>query len=186
MIEALKKSQWQACFTVSVIDFPDVCGPCDPSSNEDTSENLKEEQEVTDDDSSQCPPCTLEECDSDLNHCPVFERTYVCTNGASTGGCSGEPWVDHVQCKSCCELTQCQKLRDKEAEKITNDIREAELKDCPPCPPSVCYGELNLCPIHQAPFLCTEGKSVGGCSSRPWHLSEGGQCSGCCEITSNC
>ncbi len=50
--------------------------------------------------SLQCPACSQEECDSDMNRCPVSQRTFVCTKGTSKGGCSGDPsfWVIEEQC----------------------------------------------------------------------------------------
>ena len=88
-------------------------------------------------------------------------------------------------CESCCELTECQKLRDAEAEKLTKDKSPLAPSKCPPCPAETCYGKLNRCPIHSAPFLCTSGLSKGGCSSREWDLSSD-QCTECCEITVDC
>jgi hypothetical protein len=146
VIDAVGKSQWEACFTVSVIDYPESCGLCDPSLSTEKEQDV---DEYTDDGVDEdeimrlCPPCTEEECDSELNYCPSFDRKFVCTQGASTGGCSGEPWADKEQCDACCELTSCPKLRDTESGKITHDINALERKKCPPCSPSICYGELN-------------------------------------------
>lgn len=191
VINAMGKSQWQACFTVSAVDYPNVCGPCDPSltAEKDQSsivDEYNDSNEIENDSMQQCPPCTEEECNSDLNYCPVFDRTFVCTQGASKGGCSGQAWTNKAQCDGCCELTSCQKKRDQESAKITNDIKASERAKCPPCSPAVCYGELNLCPIHTAPFLCTQGSSVGGCATKPWHVSEESPCSECCEVTITC
>lgn len=61
-----------------------------------------------------------------------------------------------------------------------------ENESCPPCPKTICYGKLNQCPLHTAPYICIEGDSIGGCSSSPWALSNGGPCSTCCEILQSC
>ena len=116
---------------------------------------------------------------------------------------------------SCCEMTDCQKLKDKEAQKLTKDGNALEQSSCPPCPPKICYGKINQCPLHTgksvfastnlfpglcvgfvlkksvslflntAPYICTEGTSIGGCASSPWDLSKG-QCKECCEIKLEC
>jgi hypothetical protein len=184
LMETHGNSQWEACFTVSGEEFPEVCGPCDPS-------QIPKQKNITqgsEDSALQCEPCTVEECNSDLNRCPVFDRTFVCTEGSDAGGCSGDPWlVDEATCKTCCELTECQALHDKEAEKITHDGNAMQRQICPPCDASICYGKLNQCPIHAAPYICTSGTSLGGCSSTPWQTEqEDGPCSECCEITLTC
>lgn len=193
VIDTLGKSQWKACATVAVVDYPWICGPCDPNqSNEPEKTVPVEENNVktrgkNSDTRRFCPQCAQEICDSDLNRCPVYERTFICTEGDSTGGCSGDPWTEIDECAACCELTKCQKKMDIESKKITHDDNALERQRCPPCAPSVCYGELNLCPIHTAPYLCTEGRSVGGCSTKPWDVSEESfQCSECCEVTTTC
>lgn len=49
--------------------------------------------------------------------------------------------------------------------------------DCGLCSHDVCASELNKCPLWDAPFLCVEGTSVGGCSPVPWEVAEDGFCS---------
>lgn len=195
--------QWEACWRVAGIEFPDICGPCDPGANfiskqEKKDQELVEEEEklnkeyelkgpTSDSSSLQCPPCTSEECNSDLNRCPVYKRTFVCTEGTSKGGCSGDLqfWVQEDQCNTCCEMTDCFDLKDKEAKKFTKDGNALTKPSCPPCTPDICYGKLNQCPIHTAPYLCTEGQNVGGCASSPWSMSESA-CRECCELKLDC
>ncbi len=182
MIDSLGLTQWQACRRVAGNEFPMECGDCNPST-------IYRKQEQTTADISTCPPCTEDECNSDLNRCPVYERTFVCTKGANRGGCSGSSklWTedeDHL-CNACCEMTDCFGLKDHEAKKFTKDGNALTRPSCPPCQPEVCYGKLNLCPIHTAPYLCTEGVNIGGCSSFPWSNSDG-QCTECCEIQPDC
>jgi hypothetical protein len=194
--------QWDACWTIAGLEFPDICGPCDPGVNFVSKQQQKEDKieveekqqsaEITPSDSTssslQCPPCTQKECDSDLNRCPVYKRTFVCTEGTSKAGCSGELqfWTEqNNQCDACCEMTNCLVLKDEEAEKITKDGNFLSKPKCPPCEPSICYGKLNQCPLHTAPYVCTDGASVGGCSSSPWSLA-GDVCTECCELKLDC
>jgi hypothetical protein len=101
LIESKGKSQLGACEQVGGVEFPEVCGPCNPT----TSDGEAAEDQVQ---ISVCPPCSKEECASDLNQCPMYDHTYVCTGGASYGGCSSEPWdVGGNPCNSCCEITNC-------------------------------------------------------------------------------
>lgn len=90
-------TQEEACFTVAKIQFPKQCGACNPNGT-DTSGGY----------SAQCPPCTVDQCQSALNRCPQFRQTFVCTDGPNMGGCSRFPWdVRSTQCTGCCELTEC-------------------------------------------------------------------------------
>lgn len=58
--------------------------------------------------------------------------------------------------------------------------------DCPSCPEAICKSDLNRCPIGgTAPFLCTKGLSIGGCSSTPWSTNSK-QCAECCEVFEGC
>ena len=199
-------SQWEACSRVGGMEFVAACGPCAPGLNprfhpdtwDKTGDKKKKPQKrdspkdgVHVDPSQtsaglQCPPCSKEECSSDLNRCPLYKRSFVCTGGPSTGGCSGAPWtLGKEQCNACCEMTDCQTLRDQESQKVTHDGNALKRPTCPPCPPSICYGKLNQCPIHTAPYLCVNGLSEGGCSSSPW-LMDDGQCDECCEVKLQC
>mmetsp|Transcript_7930 Transcript_7930/g.23402 ORF Transcript_7930/g.23402 Transcript_7930/m.23402 type:complete len:1211 (+) Transcript_7930:263-3895(+) len=190
--------QWEACWRVAGLEFPDICGPCDPGKNFVSKELSKEEKEekneqetaedsVVDHSSLECPPCTKQQCNSDLNRCPVYKRTFACTEGTSKGGCSGELrfWLQDDQCDACCEMTHCLDLKDKEARKFTRDGDALTVSRCPPCKPEVCYGKLNQCPIHTAPYLCTKGLNTGGCASSEWNINEG-DCQECCELKLDC
>jgi hypothetical protein len=191
LIKSQGQSQWEACSTVSGLEQPQDCGPCDPSQNPenqfDKNEGVEEHGVGKNTAVLQCPACSLEVCESDLNRCPIMDRTFVCTEGPSAGGCSGDPWtVDEVQCDTCCEMTDCLKIKDVEAQKVTNDGNALAKKRCPPCPPSICYGKVNQCPVQIAPFFCINGVSAGGCSPKPWDLSENADCDECCEMTPDC
>lgn len=189
---AKDKSQWEACAAVST-EYPGQCGPCNPEQSllvkdekSETKDNLDAEIE-SNKTAMKCPACSEVQCNSELNRCPMLERTFVCTKGASTGGCSGQPWLeDTSQCSECCEMTLCQEKRDKESIKVNDEASPLEKSVCPPCPKSICYGKLNQCPVYTAPYLCTAGGSKGGCSSRPWAVSESSPCSACCEIVHGC
>jgi len=181
IIESQNSTQWEACFMVGGLEFPDICGPCDPDVGVTVS---KEEKESAED--QYCPACTQDECDSDLNRCPVYDRTFVCTEGINNGSCSGISWGSNKNgyCEKCCEMTNCLDLKDHEAQKFTRDgDKRAHWKKCPPCRPDVCYGKMNQCPIHTAPYLCTKGLSKGGCSPSLWNSAD---CTECCEITVEC
>lgn len=190
LITSVGSSQWEACSTVGG-EYQDSCGPCVPGPEVPSNETSTQSPTIPAEnskDSLQCEPCTVEQCNSDLNRCPAFDRTFVCTHGPSKGGCSNSEWtLRHDQCTSCCEMTTCQKLKDEEAKKVTKDGNPLDPPKCPPCKPSICYGKVNQCPLHTAPYICLEGFSVGGCSATPWDTnSDIGQCTECCEITVTC
>lgn len=180
LIDYMGESQWEACADVGGLEYPSVCGPCNPNKSYEA-----EKAHEKDLDTTNCPACSQQECDSELNRCPVFDRIFVCSGGASYGGCSDEPWnIDSFQCRKCCEMTNCQSKHDLEAEKLTKDNQSPKL--CPPCEKDICYSKINQCPLHSAPYLCTKGKSIGGCSREPWEVETEGSCSECCEVTTDC
>jgi len=92
-------SQKSACRQVAGTEFPDACGVCDP---------LRcglPESDDTKPSNSDCPPCSREICQSQMNVCPMNTAPFLCTSGGSRGGCSRAPWgFDAVQCTGCCEL----------------------------------------------------------------------------------
>jgi hypothetical protein len=49
-------------------------------------------------------------------------------------------------------MTDCQKLKDEEAQKLTKDGNALVKISCPPCPPKICYGKINQCPLHTGKF----------------------------------
>ncbi len=64
-----------------------------------------------------------------------------------------------------------------------------EDKICPPCTREECTnGQINKCPVLDAPFLCTDGVNKGGCSMVPWKLRTigGSNCNSCCQLTYKC
>lgn len=103
MMDSMGLTQEEACFTVSKVQFPSQCGACNPNATKTTANNNTFVP--------QCPPCTVNQCESNLNRCPQFRQTFVCTEGPNTGGCSRFPWdVRSEQCSNCCELTECHSL----------------------------------------------------------------------------
>ena len=91
MMNAQGKSPWQSCSDMGGLEYPEICGPCAPGSQpEEKDDNGGDDQKA---DILECSPCTLEQCDSDLNRCPVCDRTCVCTKGLSVEGCNGTPWA---------------------------------------------------------------------------------------------
>lgn len=198
MIHSEGLAQWEACYRVAGLEFPNICGACNPNEAESSSSEEDQVSEEEDESSAsspdfdlQCPPCTERQCNSDLNRCPFYERTFVCTEGTSMGACSGDfqIWTKEEECNACCEMTGCFDLKDNEAEKFTKDGNALTIKtkksSCPPCKAEVCYSELNQCQAHTAPYLCTGGLSIGGCASAPWDTSDM-QCTECCEVKLDC
>jgi hypothetical protein len=60
---------------------------------------------------------------------------------------------------------------------------------CPPCSVDECNNpELNRCPVLNAPYVCTEGVNLGGCSMVPWklHTDGGSNCEKCCQLSYKC
>ena len=97
-----------ACWRVGGLEYEDICGPCNPGVHYEGAEKAEkkkaphQEQVPTNAATGElvCPACTQEQCDSDLNRCPVYKRAFVCTEGTSKGGCSGDPqfWAEEEQC----------------------------------------------------------------------------------------
>ena len=168
LIETMGNSESVACATVGRLEFPAECGGCSPS---------RTKQIVVVANDTHCPPCSDEVCYSTLNRCPVYERTFLCTKGPSTGGCQGEPWPKEPQCLECCETTLCPR-------KVVIPVKTVvDPSACPPCAPDVC--RRSLCPIDIDPYFCAEGRANGGCSPRPWDPTSG-DCMQCCTLTEGC
>lgn len=97
MMDGMGLTQEEACFTVAKVQFPQQCGACNPNATKTSKSYIP-----------QCPPCTVDQCESNLNRCPAFRQTFVCAKGPNTGGCSRFPWdIRSEQCTDCCELTEC-------------------------------------------------------------------------------
>jgi len=68
------------------------------------------------------------------------------------------------------------------AQKIRSPV-DASL--CPPCGSDICSGDDNKCPVNAAPYLCTDGPALGGCSMDPWeHQTD--ICHKCCLLSVEC
>jgi Glycosyl hydrolase family 81 C-terminal domain len=149
---------------------PFQCGHCNPDSNPGVKFTLPH-----------CAACTPDLCNSYVNHCPVFSKTYVCINGSSIGGCSDSPWdVPSSQCTDCCELSKC--IKPSPAEE-----RAKQEMSCRPCAPEICHDPtMNRCPKNDgSQYLCLEGLSKSGCSTVPWQIQDG-QCHQCCHLLPTC
>jgi hypothetical protein len=164
LMDTMGHSELESCYTVAGIQFPKQCSPCNPNATS---------AELSDVYKAQCPPCTIEQCKSDLNRCPAYAQTFVCTDGSSKGGCTEFPWdLRGDQCDNCCELTECPKV-------------SAEEGNCPPCTRSQCRSSAYKCENRSVePFLCTHGPTKDGCASQPWPLT--GQCEACCKLSPGC
>jgi hypothetical protein len=164
LIQQMSKTETEACIQIARVENPHECGAWDPERHDN----------VTSHQHSKCAPCTREQCDSDLNRCPLFASTFVCTAGDSTGGCSSSPWdIPTTQCKECCELTHC--ILPSAAE-----IRARNEADCPPCTEAERHS--NDCEKSVAVhYVCLDGASSGGCSPLPWEIHTA-QCSKCCSL----
>lgn len=176
LIDNSGMSEKDACVEVARNQFPGKCGKCNPMEDE---KKVVEEMKAAA--ARQCPPCSEQQCHSDLNRCPLYENSYVCTAGPNEAGCAPTAWeIVPWSCTECCELTDCPKISPLEISPL-DDPAEGE---CPLCTKEQC--KSNLCPIHGvAPYLCTDGDSVGGCSPHPWGLDDG-QCNECCRVHEDC
>lgn len=163
LMDTMGHSEMESCAMVGGKQFPKQCGACNPNAT-DTSHDFV----------AQCPPCTIKQCESELNRCPDYPQTFVCTDGSSHGGCSRFPWdLRGTQCEQCCELTECPKTSDEES-------------NCPLCTRSQCRSSVNECGEQSLrPFLCTDGPSESDCSTQPWSLATG-ECKACCKVTPDC
>lgn len=169
LIQERSYTEKQACYEVAVKENPLQCGKCNPDSTPDTEIELP-----------RCTACTPDQCNSNLDRCPQFPKTYICTEGNSIGGCSENPWdIPSVQCSACCELSTCPKLSPA--------AKRAKIEqNCPVCTKDICQSTMNNCPTHGgSQFLCLAGKSKYGCSAFPWEI-ESGQCDKCCQLLEKC
>eukprot|EP00555_Chaetoceros_dichaeta_P010025 CAMPEP_0198261074 /NCGR_PEP_ID=MMETSP1447-20131203/9873_1 /TAXON_ID=420782 /ORGANISM="Chaetoceros dichaeta, Strain CCMP1751" /LENGTH=1095 /DNA_ID=CAMNT_0043948879 /DNA_START=58 /DNA_END=3342 /DNA_ORIENTATION=- len=80
------KSEREACENVAGGGFADDCSGCDPH-------QCAAPLVSPTDENQQCPICSDDICeDTQLNKCPVQDAPFLCTEGASSGGCSPIPW----------------------------------------------------------------------------------------------
>lgn len=172
------KTQEEACTNVAGLEHATECGLCNPNGTKPSTPAKARHV---------CPPCTDAQCQSDLNRCPRYQRTYVCTIGKNSGGCTGDSWdLSTDQCSDCCELTNCPPFDAIQPVVVPEEVVVDEKVNCPPCTPDVCKSRTNQCPKSgSAPFLCYDGPSVGGCSTRPWDI-QGRQCRKCCRVHPEC
>lgn len=171
LMQQMGRTEEEACSQIAVEENPYECGRCDPHADESDEAKVHP---------SSCPECTVEQCQSDLNRCPLYTSTFVCTSGDSSGGCSSSPWnVPSQQCHECCELTRCPLPNPAE-------MRAKNEASCPPCSKEICRSSLNQCPHHHgSQYLCIDGPSSGGCSLLPWTIGKA-QCQQCCNLLPGC
>lgn len=102
LMKNVGKSERDACAKVAGVEFTDICAGCDPNRCIPPQVSPKDISDV-------CPPCTLKECHSSINRCPVLNAPFLCTDGVNKGGCSMVPWKLKTEggsnCESCCQLT---------------------------------------------------------------------------------
>lgn len=168
LVQIMGKTEMEACVQIARVENPHECGACDPERQEEPSDHK----------GSHCAHCTQEQCESDLNRCPLYEATFVCTEGDSAGGCSSSSWnIPSAQCQECCELTHC-------VVPSAAELRAENEAHCPPCTKSEC--RASKCATSNAlQYYCLQGQSAGGCSSLPWEVT-GVQCSKCCSLFPHC
>ena len=196
LIKTAAKTEIDACITVGGNEFPNQCGPCNPNRcDEKQFDGVSASDDFInaygpDHFSLKCPPCSTDQCQSRLNNCPLYPHVFVCSSGPSKGGCSDQAWdVGPGQCQECCELTTCKAKAPGKAY-VEPDFENGTIplldeSSCPPCSTEICRGTLNTCNIDKNPFLCVDGRSLGGCDSLPWKIS-GDDCHGCCKLSKDC
>ena len=195
LISSAKKTESEACIIVGGKEFPNQCGPCNPNQcNQQDGMGASDDfttESSSDQDNKNCPPCSTAQCESRLNNCPLYPHVFVCSLGPSKGGCSDRPWdVGPGQCQECCELTTC-KSKMPGRDYVEPDFKNGTIplideSMCPACSTEICRGPLNKCNLEHDPFLCVDGRSLGGCFSQPWEIGPGENCLGCCKLTENC
>ena len=96
-------SELGACNVVAFEEYESSCGACNPELCAGVAEKTSDE-EGQQPSTSDCPPCTVDVCKSDINRCQVSTAPFLCYEGEAKGGCSPIPWTDEVHCSACCEL----------------------------------------------------------------------------------
>ena len=135
--------------------------------------------------------CSLDQCiSSPCRDAP--SAPFVCLalkhNPSVRGGCGSMPWTRET-CSDQCDVTGCTRLLAKyNAKPKTKRNANTKPKDCDvECPKHWCHRN-HLCGDNSAPYQCTAGGSMYGCSSDKfeWTLrSTETECSSCCK-TSSC
>jgi hypothetical protein len=112
--------------------------------------------------------CSRETCDK---HPCTKAEPYVCEKGKSAGGCAAHAsyWNNSLMCDECCDVNTCPTR--------------------PPSPPLKCgrcsSAECAKKPCSKAdPYVCTKGKSAGGCAPNSTSWSNAALCDACCDINS--
>mmetsp|Transcript_5158 Transcript_5158/g.9805 ORF Transcript_5158/g.9805 Transcript_5158/m.9805 type:complete len:1224 (+) Transcript_5158:251-3922(+) len=102
------------------------------------------------------------------------------TKKSEHDACSQVAGVEYTDICSGCDPNRC----------VAPKFSPVEMNNqCPPCTVDECNNEeLNRCPVLNAPYVCTEGVNVGGCSMVPWklHTEGGSNCEKCCQLSYKC
>jgi len=152
--------------------------------------------------------CSGDLCDKLVYKCPIPDAPYLCYKGQNTGGCSNKPW-SQADCPDSCKLeAECVEGAPREFGQIPSYTGNAkdlasishqsglpnstsaegmtiDLGMCQVCQDEVCANSrFNECPLDEAPFVCLEGSSSSGCSTKPWKI--GVDCKRCCFLSKEC
>eukprot|EP00587_Corethron_hystrix_P001636 CAMPEP_0113312364 /NCGR_PEP_ID=MMETSP0010_2-20120614/9229_1 /TAXON_ID=216773 ORGANISM="Corethron hystrix, Strain 308" /NCGR_SAMPLE_ID=MMETSP0010_2 /ASSEMBLY_ACC=CAM_ASM_000155 /LENGTH=1212 /DNA_ID=CAMNT_0000168185 /DNA_START=643 /DNA_END=4278 /DNA_ORIENTATION=- /assembly_acc=CAM_ASM_000155 len=169
------------CLDVNPLDPETITNNTDDADVLMSSSNQVENKDA--DEPSQI--CSSSICRKSLNSCPILDAPYVCYGGRNSGGCATEPW-SAADCESSCKLIAG--CPDEAPDEDRNHVGNADdliaisnhhaesaqemtinFGDCEYCPEEVCSDNtLNLCPLHDAPFVCLAGNAKSGCSEKPW------------------
>ena len=194
LITAKGETEQNACLQIAHEEHPDDCGKCDPSASACGSikeETSREEKRVSTPHHRPGLTCGCEKtCTPEV----------LATDAAGYSCKSRIQWIMHARGES--ELNACLEIAHKEhpddcgkcdpskygTEKVKKEAAIAAKKAeelsklCPPCKSSVC--KKAGCSVNAAPYLCTAGGSIGGCSAAPWDDTT--DCQGCCKVTTAC
>ncbi|GAX26526.1 hypothetical protein FisN_23Lh055 [Fistulifera solaris] len=181
----------QACAQVAGSEFPDECGPCNPSTAPTPAVSITN--------STDCPQCNADICDGDMNSCPLDQSApFLCTMGPNLRGCNASPWPIDQHCLACCDLSFCGGSDSQPSVSLpapvpapvpapipvltpSSPAAPSAAASCPRCSTEVCNGEMNMCPADQsAPYLCTLGPNLRGCNAKPWPIDQ--HCLQCCDL----
>ena len=91
---------------------------------------------------------------------------YACIAGPAAGGCANSPnsWNNPGVCTACCDVLAC----------------TAPFTCTAPCTKAQCAAAFPRCPS-AAPYQCTSGPSLHGCSNNVSFWPTIDTCTGCCD-----
>jgi len=68
---------------------------------------------------------------------------------------------------------------------IQIESHDSDKVSCPLCTQEVCFENFDVCNLVDSPYICTDGRAIGGCSAKPWEIDEF-VCKKCCLLTADC